>query len=374
VIARFHILLPFHLLVPESEDLAPYEVQHSGDRVTVYPPAQAKLIAEQVAFTAPTSMNELITGLEPADPQQAIEYVKINQRNCIRANLLRLDFHRNHFDRPEIHSAAGAVTSEIDLINGGDPPFRVAIELANKILQNIRTLSRGCEVQMLDAEETAWRLDYLDDAGALLPKLTGQVRRRGASKIRVRAVALTRQFWDAVCSLGTSFEPPLWDNLLLDAEALLPDIDAAIALANSALEVFAQTLIDQLATAASLPPGLWEWINERKPWSKQPSTDDRYDALLKIFTGNSLREKSDLWGSYQALRLARNSFSHRGRPTINGNEVSIAQATELVTTAKVIVDWCESLLPKEAWRPKYAVPHEFFFSKNVGVFPTLPDS
>jgi hypothetical protein len=121
--------------------------------------------------------------------------------------------------------------------------------------------------------------------------------------------------------------------LLLDAEAQLPDIDAAIALANAALEAFSKWLLDQLASLSTLPEGLWDWMNHRGFFLKDPSVDDRFDPLLKVFTGRTLKEEVQLWKAYKDLRSARNSFSHRGKPVVDGKEVTVEHAAALVEGA-----------------------------------------
>src|SRR5262249_41824179 len=145
----------------------------------------------------------------------------------------------------------------------GDPPPQLAFDIANGLLARIRAITRGPEIQVLDALRVPWRVDYLTDNGGVLAPAEGLHRRRFGRHISFRATALTTAIWRQVAEMPAEFTPLFWDTLLLDAEALLPDVDASIALANAALEAFSAWLLDQLAALQALPRGLWEWINKR---------------------------------------------------------------------------------------------------------------
>jgi hypothetical protein len=170
--------------------------------------------------------------------------------------------------------------------------------------------------QPLDPRRSAWRIEYLEDSGGELQPVDGLHRKRSGQGLSLRLVGLRKEVWEEAQALPADFAPPIWDTLLLDADALWPDVDASIALANAALEVFSKWLLDEVAACNSLPQGLWEWINNRDQWLQEPSVDDRFGSLLKALAGRSLKEEPKLWEAYKELRQARNSFSHRGRPTV----------------------------------------------------------
>src|SRR5215469_1401212 len=90
-----------------------------------------------------------------------------------------------------------------------------------------------------------------------------------------------------VASLPQNYEMQTWETLILDAEALLPDVRASVILAFSALETLITVALDYLVTATPTPPELWEWINKRG-WLKEPSVEEQYKDLLKILTNKSL--------------------------------------------------------------------------------------
>jgi hypothetical protein len=147
---------------------------------------------------------------------------------------------------------------------------------------------------------------------------------------------------------------------------MLPEIGASIALAYAALESFSHWLLDNLASVKSLPNGLWEWINKRPQWDQEPSVEERFDKLLKILTGSSLKDEQELWQTFLNLRKARNSFSHTGvAVTLQHKPLTEEMAIELVNKARDIVDWCERLLPEPVRRPRTTASVEFFLRKNV---------
>jgi hypothetical protein len=321
---------------------------------------------------SPVSLGELIGRLAPAEPQTPTHMVQIGGEPTIQANLIRVDFSKESFDRRPFPTA----DDRPSLSAWGEPPARLGFDLVNSAIARIRTLGRGCDLQQLDADTSFWTLDYLSDNGEILPKEPDFIRRRGGRPFRWRYTALTASLWQKAMEMPAGYSPPVWDTLILDAEGLLPDVDAAVALANASLEVFSKWLLDQLAEASTLPGDLWFWINDRGDWTKEPSVADRFDTLLKVFTGHSLKESTALWEAFKSLRAARNSFSHEGKPTLGGKrprEVTVDIATTLVGQAHQIIDWCENLLPESRRRAKLTTSLDFFFPINTEGFPTLRD-
>jgi hypothetical protein len=369
MIARAYILLPFTLSIRQNEGLEPYDFDKDACRVRVYPPCQCDLTPTEVATTSPTPMGDIIRRLQPAAQQTATETVVINGTPTVQANLLHIDFIKADFDRRPTGRATDYAL--------GDPSLKSVFSLANDVLARLRAITRGTELQSLAPDECFWRLDYLTDAGHILPRSAGPMRRRFGRPLRWRVAVVTKEVWQQAEALPADFTAHAWDTLLLDAESLLPDVDAAIALANAALETFSKWLAGQLAATAGLPSGLWDWINKRGDWYKEPSVDDRVDPLLKVFTGHSLKDESELWEAYRHLRSARNSFSHSGRPVLRrGNaehEVTADVAAVLVKRAQQIVDWCEARLPSAVRRPKLTTQLEFLFWTNTLGLPTLPE-
>lgn len=156
--------------------------------------------------------------------------------------------------------------------------------------------------------------------------------------------------------LFRDFTPQVWDMLLLDAHAQLPDVNTSIVLANAALESFINIALDILAKDSTVAPESWKWLTSRgDDWRKQPSAKEKFDQVLFLLTGRSLKnEKPDLWEAFDKLRSARNSIVHQGKATLGtkklATEVSPEMAKELLTGAGRIISWVESTMPEEKRR------------------------
>src|SRR5574337_1232575 len=77
MIARLHVALPFNLVVPEGEEFTLYSYADDGCEVTVYPPVKTDRPAQ---------------GEVP-------DVVQVNEAPAFIANGLRIDFHKENFDR-----------------------------------------------------------------------------------------------------------------------------------------------------------------------------------------------------------------------------------------------------------------------------------
>jgi len=165
------------------------------------------------------------------------------------------------------------------------------------------------------------------------------------------------EVWELALTLPVDFTLPIWHNLILDANAQLPEVNTSIVLANAALESFIKLSLDILAKSSSIPPESWEWINTRDDTMlKQPSAKEMFDQVLFLLTGRSLkRDQPELWKAFDDLRDARNSMVHRGkavtkkktRKGTTTTDVTSEKAKEMVDNASRIISWVESLLPDE---------------------------
>ena len=106
---------------------------------------------------------------------------------------------------------------------------------------------------------------------------------------------ITEKIWDKATQLIDAHETETWSKLLLDAEELLPDIGASIVMAAAALEVLIEVALSCLASINEMPKGLWEWINNRGDYRKEPSEEEKYDNLLYILANKSLKAEQPLW-------------------------------------------------------------------------------
>ena len=357
MIARFSIFTESPIYIPIDANLAPFMLVREGRRVRVFPPRQAAISPEALRSLDPAAFGSKVEGLRAATQPVVARHVLLNDGHVYRANLLVIDFFGDEFDRRA--DSEGVVVGEGPQT---DPPLELAFAVANEILTKIRVLSRAQEVKPVRGSMTFWRLDYLDDREERLPRVEGLLRTKVATQVRFQVAALTRALWGSVTGLPDDFTDHTWDALLLDAEALLPDVGPAIAVANASLEIFSTWAIDQLQTENQFAPdGLWDWIFHRGDWYQNPSVEDRYDVLLKLMTGKSLKDEAQLWEGFKHLRKARNTFSHQGRPMIGNAEVSEAKAAELIAKAKAIVGWVEDLLPRRVRRPKHEEENRFQF-------------
>lgn len=265
------------------------------------------------------------------------------QANCLQVYLMRADFDR----RREL--SAGNY----------DPPLTLLFEIVNDFVARYRSAARSPSARFLTPTQTLWSLRYLRDDETELPEDPALRRGAGASHYGFRLSGLNTAVWNRTWNLPPGYRPHGWEWLLLDAEALLPEVGPTIMVAYSALETFISWALDQLAIRKGLPPELWDWINDRgRQHEKEPSIAERFDMLLKVLAGKSLKEENRLWEQFQNIRTIRNSFSHEGKLMLGGAEVTAEQTFELIGHAKAIIEWVENLLPQELRRPA-PVPAEW---------------
>jgi hypothetical protein len=103
------------------------------------------------------------------------------------------------------------------------------------------------------------------------------------------------------------------------------------------------------------------WIKERddEHWLKTPSVAERFDRLLRVFTGQSLKDEPALWKGFTEIRKARNALAHQGIAETGGKPVDSVKAKALVDTAEKIIAWVERLLPETHRRAKTEVTGPF---------------
>ncbi len=219
----------------------------------------------------------------------------VNGNKVAQVNVLTLDFTKDEFDRAKRQDASV------------DPKPELAFDIANEVLARIRVYSRLHQIRPLVIGRDPWRFRYLTDDGQDIPAEEGKFRGRSQGAVTVGVAALTPDAFLMVAARQETAEPYVWDQLLLDAQDLLPDIGSAIVMASAALETFITWALDVLEKEHPLPAGLWAWIKERddEHWMKTPSVSEKFDTLLRVFTGRSLKEQPDLWKGYAELRRAR---------------------------------------------------------------------
>jgi hypothetical protein len=368
MIARFRLFLDFPVYVEDGSVFSTYTFERQCYGVRVLPLSQAKADPSELEYSAEV-WKQVVAALEPCDHPRYSEAIAINGRPSYKANLLTIDFVKKEFER-------GRPKEMKDVY--GDPTETLAFDVANEVIRTLRVLSRGPTMKAITPQSSFWRLDYLDDSEHELPRDESKVRQRHGSRFKFEISAMTPDLWRRMIDAEMTIGSHIWDALLLDAEALLTEIGPAIAVANTALEIFIPWALNQLvafkSTSDSAPPTaqgatdraaftpeLWEWPFNRGDWYQNPSVEDQYSVLLKALTGRSLKDNGNLWEGLTRLRRARNSFSHGGLPAIDRSRkiaVTKDEVTKLIDMAKSIINWVEELLPEPCRRPKFVPGHQ----------------
>lgn len=341
MLARFRVLLPYDIFVPLSVDLEPVRLNRGADTFVVQPPMQAQIYRGDEAMTSGVAIRTVLERLAPQVPPFVANTVLVNGENAYPANLFEIHVRRDAFDRRPRNPSNPLA---------GDTLVEEFFAVANQCLHSIRRIVSTPVVKPIWPVTTFWRIDFLADDGEPLPEDRANVRRRMLAPTRWQACGLTREAWQKAHSTVDNPHRP-WETLILDAEAILPEVGPAVVLAAAALETLITIALDELASTTAVPPDLWDWINDRGDYRKEPSVVERYDILLRMIAGVSLKDDPALWEAFDQLRAARNSFAHRGVATIGKRRpepLTPQKADELIKTAKQIVLRVETLLPASA--------------------------
>jgi len=311
VIARVFVQLPCSLAVPDRQEYPVAEYEDRGYRISIFPPGRGDRSAQS----------------------PDLEYIKVEGREAFEADVFRIDFQKDTFDRAE-HAPL-------------DPPELLVQEVVNSFLVRLRHVSNAAHVRPLSFPLGTWRVEYLNDDETKPEKQEGLVSGRGCVHCCVRCVGLSRDIWDRVHALPPDYQPPLWDSLLLDASEELPNVGATMVLACTALEVFISRILHNLAPSTVTPLELWKWINHRGDWRKEPSVGEQYDALLSTLAGHSLKEDNALWEAFKSIKKARDSFVHEGVTTVGAD-----CAPALLISAAAIIARVRAWLPEQMRWPE----------------------
>jgi hypothetical protein len=337
MIARLYVPLPYTFWILQDTVLAPLESDWGDYQVIVYPLCQARVGLDYTKGESPMSVLEVVESLRPSDTPIVTDCILVDGSPIIQANLLQIDFRKPDFDRRPPTEPMG-----------GDPPIELVLEIVNDFLGALRSVAQAGHVKPLDPL-SVWRLDYLADDGSELPAKEGLIQGRFASGFHWQVSVLNEAIWDGVRAVIPGYKSSTWETLLLDAKALLPEVGPALVLAFTALETLIAATLEQLVSQIDMPDGLWQWINDRGDYRKEPSVEEKFDILLSALANKSLKEEGHLWKAFKNLKEARNSFVHEGRAVLGKNkeEVTPEKASSLIAKARDIVRWVEPLLPSE---------------------------
>ena len=143
MIARFCILLPFDVLITESNEWPGVEVTSSSDlRIIVYTPS--------LYMERPKTTDSLLgqgmkwkLSIPSFTENLVLDGCKVGQ-----VNVLTIDFIKPEFDR--------SINSPVD------PEVKQVFEVANAFLARVRVSSRAFQIKPLVAREP-WQLRYFTD-------------------------------------------------------------------------------------------------------------------------------------------------------------------------------------------------------------------
>ena len=362
MLARFRVLLPVAFNIPFDAKLETVSFDFKGYRATIYPPTQANVDSSVADVTSDIPFLDAIANLDAAILTTPTKAIKVNGKETIKANLLQIDFIGiRDFDRPRG-------------VGQTDPPVDLFFELANKLIQKIRSLGSLPNVRILTTNNAlGWRIEYLTDEGNQLEKDPEKSRSVQSGVTRWRTNVITQELWKIAAQDFCDFEPYVWDSLLLDAHAQPDDINAAIVLANAALESAIDFVLEVLAREAAIPQYSSNWlINRSGDYIRQPSLKEKFSELLFLLSGHSLeRDDKDLWESFIDLKNARNSIVHKGKAVLKKGkktaerQIDASLGKELLGKTKEIIDWLEALLPDDARREKLKSLYQLSFNVNA---------
>lgn len=336
MIARFQLLLAFELAVAPDLSLDPFEADRDAFRIRVHPPYKSQVDPRALSPNWLEPASNIPAKLDPDTTIAPTDAITIDGSPAVLANTLQVDF-IGSFDR--------TVGSE-------DPPTATAFAVVNETIAGLRLLARAGYVLLLADGNTIWRMTYLDDDETPAPMEEGKYRRRVASGLRAKFAAISPVIWDQIQELEHPLDPAPWDDLLIDAFELYEQIGPALVLAAAAVETRLETALNLLAERSDANVELWQWINDRGDYRKEPSVGERADKLMHALIGKSLKDEPKLWEAFQNLRDARNSFVHEGRAVLGKGRVPVtSNATlQLLGLADQIVMWIEAQLQPERRR------------------------
>lgn len=305
MIAGVRFALPFVFTIPIDEELHVIEYEENGYRIRISP-YQANLSQSEIHSLSPASMRETLEKLSPVPQPRVASTVTLNGKPTYEANALEIAFQKDAFDRRKALDR-----------NDYDPAPEFIFKVANSFLAKLRSVTQGIEIRLLAEQNTIWRLEYLTDVEGEVPLDPDLFRATFGYAFQWRFTVVNNGILEKVTTLPKSYEMQTWETLILDAEALLPDVRASLVLAFSALETMIAIALNYLVTNTPTPPELWKWVNKRGFFLKEPSVEERYTILLKILTNKSLKDDATLWRAFDDLHKARNSIAHTGKPELN---------------------------------------------------------
>lgn len=317
MIARLYVQLPFRLVLPKDAQFDLWGYENDGLKFQIELPKVSEDLQAQVSSHS----------------------IRLNGAEGIYTDVLTINFLKDSFER-----SADAPC---------DPAEEVIEGVVKAFLERLKYVVKSSQVKIPDFKNYSWNLTYLNDDGSDLAEEPGKIMSRGGITVRYSWIWCDPFVWDGVQSLPPDFAAPEWRTLLTDAHGALPHIGTAVVLACASLEVFIAHILKNLQVHAGIPGNLWSFINDRQPLHMQPTVDEQYSALLEIGCGHSLKSETDLWRKFLHLRNARNKFVHEGVAAVEGRQINVKDAADLLRAAETIVLTIRGWLPDHLQWPLF---------------------
>lgn len=338
MLAKIHVFLPCELSLILGNEYRIYEHEEDG---------------YQIYFDVPTKCDK-------PSPLKTSDKILINNKPSFQADAVTIVFKKDAFERRN--------ESPID------PPEQLIQKTLHSFLSRLRYVAQAPQLKIPDFPDCSWILEYLNNDGSCLEQTEGLRRGIAHRKFEFTYFAIDASLWDSVFSLPNDFKTPAWHALIMDSRAALPHVGTSIVLAASALEVFIAELLDNLVRHTSIPGPLWEWVNDRGNWQKEPSVEEQFDVLLKIMTGRSLKEEGLLWEGFRNLKATRNAFVHSGVAKLGNKYVSPPDALQLIGRAEEIIKKIREWIPEDCQWPVYTHEIKVDGSNNIPIASILSGS
>jgi len=317
MLARLDVSLPFSVSMPQAQKFPIYEYSDSDYAIRIYPPVRT----------------------ENAEPEDNQGQVLINGTPSFCANVLRIYFKSDSFDR----------STDVEC----DPPYSLIAKTINQFLSKLRFVTGSSRIHPIDFPRVSWHMSYLDDDESKLPKEKGLVGGHFARGLPFSCTAMNSDVWEDIWKLPLDYVVPEWENLLLDAQESISQVGPPVVLAAAALKVFISRVLDELSGDSKVPGQLWEWITQKQVRYKEPGAGEEFDVLLKTLSGASLKDDPELWETFRDIEEARDTFIREGTARIGGTAVSPDGVRRLLQKTAEIISFVKDKLPENLRWPQY---------------------
>jgi len=356
MIAALQVLLPHSVYCPKDSAFSVLTAKVDRYEIAILAPYQSAASWQDASLESEIPLTEIVKRLGKREPSVLSKSLRLSGAEAIECNAMQITFKAESFDRSV--PAAGSEPKH-------DPPLDFAFGMLNGALMALRKVTGAFYLKPLDPHSTIWRLGYYNDDGSELAPEKGKLRAHLGTSFKFQVCGIDSMSWDNLTKLPVGYESPAWESLYNEALALLPDLGPSIVLTFSSIEVILSLVTDSLARGGFQPYSLWEWLNSRDQFWKEPSVADRADVILKGLSGQSLKAQQILWESFVRLRDYRNSYIHRGILEAKGRTLSSLEGIALVTAGKAILDWLEKCLPAEQQSLKFATEMQLEMMKRL---------